>query len=741
MKIKKNILAFLLSLVMLFTIVLPSSALVIGDTADIAGVSGNRAVVIGKAEDYANDFITVLLLGGDGTDTSDSNILFMDTLKADADGYYECKIQYDGFNVTDGVVDNCTLKVKAEGKDITDTVLSAEVKKGDMLAVEIKTSLLETSSQAIAKVNNLYGQDIDTVMMIAAYDDNNKLIGVAKADKVISEETDEISVTYENIPEKFARLVAFVWESTSSLIPYSEQVDVDYADNKIKTLVIQPGSNETMRRFVWYNDNLTYGAKIQYALKADYDRDGGFTSANSIEVTGTTEVAPGNTIDISCKVDVKDLQLGTEYVYRVGNKYKYDDTVYSFNTYDVNNDTKQKFIMLSDLHVNAYTIDSVTPDDSHVKTSNTYFGYLLSQHDDIQFIASTGDNVSQGNMPTQFAEYMNSDWEIYRQKAELEMEVLFAPDIFRSVPWISTLGNHEANNSGQKYGSVTRWHYNQPNDDEITGTYYSETLDAPNTNGNFWFRNGDVLVVGINAVQHTSSTFKNSQSEQNAAYIKAAVDVNKDAKWRILINHVPPYSFIGGFAEPPILRQRFAEMDIDQYDFDVVFTGHQHSYSRSKQLLTDDETKFKSITSSYGTNAGKTNNFITPEVVSEDKIVRGTDANGYSYDVATNPEGTVHINLPYFRNTPGSGNVHPDYADFVEVIVTGSKYLTTETVFNHTGEAVIAANQNTEWHSTSGGSYVVVTVEKTAEGQEMKFELTQAQTGKILDTYIIKKTK
>ena len=741
MKIKKNILAFLLSLVMLFTIVLPSSALVIGDTADIAGVSGNRAVVIGKAEDYANDFITVLLLGGDGTDTSDSNILFMDTLKADADGYYECKIQYDGFNVTDGVVDNCTLKVKAEGKDITDTVLSAEVKKGDMLAVEIKTSLLETSSQAIAKVNNLYGQDIDTVMMIAAYDDNNKLIGVAKADKVISEETDEISVTYENIPEKFARLVAFVWESTSSLIPYSEQVDVDYADNKIKTLVIQPGSNETMRRFVWYNDNLTYGAKIQYALKADYDRDGGFTSANSIEVTGTTEVAPGNTTDISCKVDIKDLQLGTEYVYRVGNKYKYDDTVYSFNTYDVNNDTKQKFIMLSDLHVNAYTIDSVTPDDSHVKTSNTYFGYLLSQHDDIQFIASTGDNVSQGNMPTQFAEYMNSDWEIYRQKAELEMEVLFAPDIFRSVPWISTLGNHEANNSGQKYGSVTRWHYNQPNDDEITGTYYSETLDAPNTNGNFWFRNGDVLVVGINAVQHTSSTFKNSQSEQNAAYIKAAVDVNKDAKWRILINHVPPYSFIGGFAEPPILRQRFAEMDIDQYDFDVVFTGHQHSYSRSKQLLTDDETKFKSITSSYGTNAGKTNNFITPEVVSEDKIVRGTDANGYSYDVATNPEGTVHINLPYFRNTPGSGNVHPDYADFVEVIVTGSKYLTTETVFNHTGEAVIAAKQNTEWHSTSGGSYVVVTVEKTAEGQEMKFELTQAQTGKILDTYIIKKTK
>lgn len=741
MKIKKNIFAFLLSLVMLFTMAISSSAVVIGDSADIVGVSGNRAVVIGKAEDYANKFITVLLLEGDGTDTSDSNILFMDTLKADENGYYESKIQYDGFNITDGVVDNCTLKVKAEGKDITDTVLSAEVKKGDMLAVEIKTSLLETSAQAIAKVNNLYGKDIDSVMMIAAYDDNNKLIGIAKADKVISDETDEISVTYEDMPEKFARLVAFVWESTSSLIPYSEQVDVEYADNKVKTLVIQPGSDETMRRFVWYNDNLTYGAKIQYALKADYERDGGFTAANSIEVTGTTDVAPGNTTHISCKVDIKDLQLGTEYVYRVGNKYKYDEEVYSFKTYDAKSDTKQKFIMVTDLHVNAYTIDSVTPDDSHVKNSNTYFGYLLNKHPDAQFIASTGDNVSQGNMPTQFAEYMNSDWEIYRQKAELEMEVLLAPDIFRSVPWISSLGNHEANNSGQKYGSVTRWHYNLPNDDGITGTYYSEALGAPNTTGNFWFRNGDVLVVGINAVQHTTSVFRHSQPEHNAAYIKAAMDANKDAKWRVLINHVPPYSFIGGFAEPPKLRERFAEMKIDQFDFDVVFTGHQHSYSRSKQLLTDDDTKYKNITSSYGTNAGNTFKFITPEVVSEDKIVRGTDANGYSYDVATDPEGTVHINLPYFRNTPSAGNVHPDYADFIEVIVTGQNYMSSGTVFNHTGAAVIASEQQTEWHPTTGGSYVAVTVEKTAEGQEMKFELTQAQTGKILDTYIIKKTK
>ncbi len=733
MKIKKNIFAFLLSLVMLFSIVMPASALVIGDTADIAGVYGNRAIVIGKAEDYANKFITVLLLGGDGTDTSDTNILFMDTIKADDSGYYEIKIEYDGFSASEGVVNNCTLLVKAEGKDITDTVLSAKVKKTDMLAVELKTSLLETSAQAVAKINNLYGQSLDSVMMIAAYDDNNKLIGVAKADKVISEETDEISVTYENMPEKFSRLVAFVWDSASSLIPYTEQKDVDYADNDIRALVMHPGSDETMRRFVWYNDNLTYGAKIQYALKSDYEADGGFTDTNSIEVSGTTEVPPDNPTSISCKVDISDLVLDTEYVYRVGNTYKYDDTVYSFKTYDPDNSDKQVFIMTSDLHTNAYDVSSVGESPYVSQYQNYFNNYLLPRHPDVQFIASTGDNVSQANMPTQFEQYMNSDWEIYRQKAELEMEILFKPDVFKSVPWASTLGNHEANNSGQKYGSVTRWHYNLPNDDGITGTYYSSALDAPNTNGNFWFRNGDVLVIGINAVQYTSSVFAYSQPEHNAAYIKSAIEANEDAKWRILINHVPPYSFIGGFTEPPLLRQRFADMDIDQYDFDAVFTGHQHSYSRSKQLLTDDDSDYETLT--YD---GATRNFIKPTVVSEDDIVRDVDSNGKSYDIATNPEGAVHINLPSLQWAPYVDRVHPDYADFLEVIVTrtGSCY-----VNNAPATTFTSADVSTEWHNLdSKSSYVAVTVEKIDNGQQMKFEYIDNLTGDVIDTYIIKKT-
>ena len=138
--------------------------------------------------------------------------------------------------------------------------------------------------------------------------------------------------------------------------------------------------------------------------------------------------------------------------------------------------------------------------------------------------------------------------------------------------------------------------------------------------------------------------------------------------------------------------------------------------------MTDDETKFQPINITYGSNAGKTTNFITPTVVSEDKVVRSTDANGYSYDVATNPEGTVHFNIPSFSWNAAGGNAHPDYNDFLEVIVTGAQYMTAGVNLSHNGNAVIASQQNVEWHGVDGSTYMIVTVEKTSEGQEMKFE-------------------
>ena len=573
-------------------------------------------------------------------------------------------------------------------------------------------SLAKLSGEAY-KLKQEYSANEGYVVKFAAYDENNWLLATSN---------DSDYRTY--FPKEFAKVSAFVWRTYST------------NGNNIRTVSLQVGTNESEKRLVWYNDVSAQEGRVQIALKDDYDNDGGFTVDNSKIFDAKVESPIGNTEAISCKAILNNLELGKTYVYRLGGKDSYDEKVYSFKTYDPDNSDKQVFLMVSDLHNNAYTINSVS-ESTHVTRYQEYFNkHILPRHPEVQFIASTGDNVSQGNMPTQFKEYMNSDEEIYRQKAELEMEVLFAPDVFKSVPWISTLGNHEASNNGKINGSVTRWHYNQPNDDGITGTYYSSALGEPNTNGNFWFRNGDVLVVGINSVQHTTTTFQYSQSEQNATYIKAAIEANKDAKWRILINHVPAYSYSGGFDEAPAIRRNFAAMDIDQYDFDVVFAGHHHNYSRTKQILTDGDA-YENFT--YD---GKTVAFISPKVVSEDKVVRSTDANNYSYDIATDPEGTVHITLPSLGMGAELKPFHPDYAHFVEVNGTKSGTLTINND-KYASLTLTPDNVESDWIYLSGNShYVVVTVEKAEDGsQQMKFELTNTLTGAIYDTYIIKKTK
>ena len=120
--------------------------------------------------------------------------------------------------------------------------------------------------------------------------------------------------------------------------------------NEVKDLVIHPGCDETKRRFTWYNTQKVSGARLQYALKTEYETEGGFTDKNSTIVEGRCEIPYMNKTDLSCKAEIEDLELGTEYVYRVGSCDFFDDNIYSFKTHKV--DKKQVFAVISDIHNN-----------------------------------------------------------------------------------------------------------------------------------------------------------------------------------------------------------------------------------------------------------------------------------------------------------------------------------------------------------------------------------------------------
>jgi len=732
MKKIKSFVSILLAFTMIFLMVISPSALVVKDYDNIYSAYGDYAVVIGKAPEYANQLVTMLLLKGDGLSAESEDVLYVREIWADEEGYYETKFKYTGFVVENGKVTNCTLRVKAGTNDVTDTVLSATVKKSDMMAVELETVLSEDSASVTANLNNLYRQSLDTTVMIAAYDEHNRLLGVKSADNIITDETGSISVTFSDLPV-FDRLVAFVWDSTSSLIPYMEQTAIEIP-NAVKNLVIHPGSDETMRRFTWYNTQETVGAQLQYALKADYIEDGGFTAENSVIVTGTTEIPYMNTADLSCKAEIYDLELGTEYVYRVGNAHLFDDNVYSFKTHKI--EDKQVFAIVSDIHNTMKDYSSLTektPANRILRCTNIY-NSLMQIKPETQFIVSAGDNISIGgstgsNIP-------NSEMEYYRIKQELEMDQLFAPDIFRKVPFISVVGNHETVVIGNPKGGVTKYHYNLPNDDGVSGTY-SNT----NQHGNWWFRNGDVLIIGI-LLYHSTETgaYVNVTPEVNKAYIEKALEANKDAKWKIVVNHVPAYSSAIHTGEEGKVRDLFAELDLDNLDIDAVISGHQHAYSRSKQLLTNKYEDTDYMT--YINSSNKNITLMKPKVVSEDDVVDGEDENGYQIDTATNPKGIVHIDVPSMMHN-GHTCLVPDFKDFLET------YGITSEAMVYPDGASVPADDLKEAIRYTPSSSLFVTIEKLEGGAEqIKFEFIKnngsvsnaSNKFEVLDTYIIKKT-
>jgi len=731
----KSFVSFLLAFAMMFSMVISPSALVVKDYDNISSVYGHRAVVIGKAPEYADELVTVMLLEGDGENATPDDILHIATVQADENGYYEVKMKYTGFVEENGVVTNCTLKVRAGTDDITDSILSATVKKSDMMAVELETSLEEGSASAVANLNSLYGADLDATVMIAAYDEYNRLLGVKTADDEITDETGSVSVTFNNLPT-VDRLVAYVWDSTSSLIPYMDAKAIEIP-NEVKDLVINPGSDETKRRFAWYNTQETVGAQLQYALKADYIKDSGFTDENSVIVTGTTEVPYMNTKDLSCKAEIEGLELGTEYVYRVGNAHSFDDNVYSFKTHNV--DEKQVFVVVSDIHNTMKNYESLTEEDpaNRIKRNNNIVESLMLIKPETQFIISAGDNMSIGGNGYTVDD---SNKEHYRIKQELELDQLMATNLFRRVPFISATGNHETMDIGKPHGGVTRYHYNVPNE------IYNENgaLGAyVNTNhfGNWWFRNGDVLIIGIMLHKGIKTgAYVNVTPEANKEYIQAALDANQDAKWKIVVNHVPAYSSIIHTGEEHTTRNLYAELDLDNLDIDAVISGHQHAYSRSKQLLTNvyDDTEYSEYTN-YKNAAIK---LMKPKVVSEDDIIHETDAKGYQIDTALNPEGIVHIDAPSMVNNAHDCFV-PDFKDFIE-----AHGITTEAMV-YPDESVVPDADKADAIRYSPSTSLFVTVEKLDDNTEqMKFEFiknkastsTVSDEFEILDTYIIQKS-
>ena len=73
---------------------------------------------------------------------------------------------------------------------------------------------------------------------------------------------------------------------------------------------------------------------------------------------------------------------------------------------------------------------------------------------------------------------------------------------------------------------------------------------------------------------------------EHKQFIEEAVKANPECKWRIVTLHQDIYGSAEHSNEPEITNLRYQLTPyFEENDIDVVLTGHDHAYSRSKMLL------------------------------------------------------------------------------------------------------------------------------------------------------------
>ncbi|MCL1976535.1 MAG: fibronectin type III domain-containing protein [Candidatus Bathyarchaeota archaeon] len=222
------------------------------------------------------------------------------------------------------------------------------------------------------------------------------------------------------------------------------------------------------------------------------------------------------------RVTVTGLEANTAYTYQLGDGN--DNWSVEYTTTTGNTDSFS-YIVFGDPQVSSQAYGN--------NWQNT-LELALALRPDVAFMASTGDNIDSNT--------------------KVQYDYFFTPqEIFSSLPLATCIGNHE--------GSGTTQHvfYNPPNADGAQ---------------NYWYRYGDTLFMVWTCTTGNAAGMRN--------FLQNAIDANPDATWRILNFHYDVYGQGSSHAlsDGKNYRDTYVPV-IDEFNIDVVFNGHDHSYSRS----------------------------------------------------------------------------------------------------------------------------------------------------------------
>lgn len=356
--------------------------------------------------------------------------------------------------------------------------------------------------------------------LIDAYTDDagNTFIDITLAVELHANNPDDNEASFE--------LLEFVLNPDESTIA---------PEDTVKNISLNVGDNENEINFTW--NSLSSETGFVEVIEGNNIEKFKDTEATIYEATDTYYAyTKFLTMDYYTNKASINVNPDKDYLYRVGNNEGYSE-VYPLTIENI--EDGYDAIFLSDAQIGTGTI----PTD--VYSWNQTLEEAISKYPNTSIILNAGDFVDSPDK-------------------ENEYDAYFSPELLKSYPTASTVGNHDV---AENYG----YHFNEPS---------LSTLGQDEASSNYHFTYGNVLYMVLNT--------NNMNHEEHIQFIKEVDQqtADEDFDWKVVMFHQSIYASGKQSTSDDVPKNRDALVPIfDEIGVDLVLMGHDHSYARSHHMF------------------------------------------------------------------------------------------------------------------------------------------------------------
>jgi hypothetical protein len=302
----------------------------------------------------------------------------------------------------------------------------------------------------------------------------------------------------------------------------------------VRYLSVTVGQTEEEVNLTWFSPEETAG-QVYWTTAEDTEFEQATLYSASVTPSETIE---GYYIN---RATVDGLSSGTEYLYQVGSETAMSPS-YSYSAPDFSDSFR--FTAVGDVQLGK-PVDEL---DKQKTTWRKVLNKIKYHFSDTSFLLTLGDQVNDFD-------------DVEQYNALLNQGVLY------SLSLAPVKGNHDV--GGSQYSE----HFTLPAQSALG------TCDDDG-DGDYWFTRGSALIMVLDTMDTT-------KWGEHKDFIASAIESNPDCTWRIVCSHYSPYNAYEDYQEnAQNIRPYFLEF-AEEYDIDLVLSGHDHAYTRTSFIQGD----------------------------------------------------------------------------------------------------------------------------------------------------------